>query len=91
VLESHNDGGSRIPEQGTGEDHTAAEPVCREPEQHGADEESGEGGGDKTGETVEAEERRGGPRKQAASHQARSDVGGEEEIIHLKASTQGKQ
>src|SRR5450631_3913572 len=60
VLEGHDDGSSRIPQQGAGEDDAPTEPIRCEPEEHRTDKEPREGSGDKTSEAVEPEERRGG-------------------------------
>src|SRR5882762_9899632 len=91
MLESHNHRGGGVPQQGAGEDHAPPEPIRRESEEHGTDEQPGESGGDKTGEAVKSEERRRGTGEQPASHQARPNISGKEEIVDFKASAQGKQ
>src|SRR6267142_288703 len=91
VLEGHDDGGGRVPQQGAGEDHAAPEPVGGETENHGAEEQAGERGGNKAGQAVKPKKGSGGTGEDAAAHQARSDIGGEKQVVHFKTSAQGEQ
>jgi len=52
--------------------HASPEPIRRESEEHGSDEEASEGGGDKTGEAVESEER---PRRNWKNSPLRTNPG----------------
>ena len=87
-LTCHDERGRRIPEERIGEDCAPAKTVRRETEREGADEQSGEGRGDKRGQAGHAEERGRTTGEKAAAHQSRSDVSHQEEVVVFKRAAE---